>query len=336
MSDGSGLAQGLEWKGAPSLRPCFCCDNVCSLDSDLASRGRDQIEIDACRRDSFRLKSQSVLFGQVDDILNAIDGVKRGERGSITRLKELGMAFGSNVTEHGLLTMPALRRSGMHPVDMVRYDWVHNLLQRGVFQVEVALFFESTGIDDVTGQYNRFSSLEWNVHPELASSFRKLSEICMSHDVRGLDRPLAAQVIDWLLQNLSLLRSDTAGRTGFARIFLDCVLQSHWSILRCQVLAPSFRFSHVTPPCDHNSSAEYQAALGEPHASASPRIWARPRHTQAPLGRPRRRRFRGGRRHGRLPCGGEVACSSQRSCAPGGQHQGHRGCHLYQDFCSSC
>ena len=177
------------------MRPCFCCDNVWSLDSDLASRGRDQIEIDACRRDSFRLKSQSVLFGQVDDILNAIDGVKRGERGSTTRLKELGMAFGSNVTEHGLLTMPALRRSGMHPVDMVRHDWVHNSLQRGVFQMEIALFFESTGIDDVTGQYNRFLSLEWNVHPELAPSFRKLSEICMSQDVRGLERPLAAQVI---------------------------------------------------------------------------------------------------------------------------------------------
>ena len=48
----------------------------------------------------------------------------------------------------------------MHPVDMVRYDWVHNLLQRGVFQVEAALFFESTGIDDATGQYNRFLSLE--------------------------------------------------------------------------------------------------------------------------------------------------------------------------------
>ncbi len=123
MSDGGGLAQGLEWKGGPALRPCFCCGNVWALNSDLASRRRDHIEIDACRLDSFRLKSQLVLFDEVDQVLDAIARVERGEPCK-TRLKELCKAFGTNLTEHGLLTMPALRGAGMHPGDLVRYDWV--------------------------------------------------------------------------------------------------------------------------------------------------------------------------------------------------------------------
>ena len=123
----------------------------------------------------------------------------------------------------------------MHPGDLVRYDWVHNLLQDGVFQVEVSLFFEHTCTDDVAARYTRFLNLDWLVNPHLAGSFRKLSEICLAEDIRGLSRPLAAQVIGFfrlfrvfmmsLLGEPDLPASSMIACCNLIEAFLDA---KHW------------------------------------------------------------------------------------------------------------
>ncbi len=107
---------------------------------------------------------------------------------------------------------------------MVRYDWVHICLQDGVFQVEVNLCFQHTTVADIPANYAKFQGLAWEMIPEVASSARKLHQLCMAEEVGGLTRPLAAPVLACFAFLRCFLETITAppGDLAFASITACC------------------------------------------------------------------------------------------------------------------
>jgi len=65
------------------------------------------------------------------------------------RYAELETVLGLNRNEHGLLASDRLGEI-MNAIEAVTYDWVHNMLQDGVFSVETRAFLNSAEIDRAT------------------------------------------------------------------------------------------------------------------------------------------------------------------------------------------
>jgi fructose-1,6-bisphosphatase/sedoheptulose 1,7-bisphosphatase-like protein len=77
-----------------------------------------------------------------------VEARRRVAAGTMTaaRCNELDMVTGLNGNPHGVLASVPLR-TVVDPISVFTYDWVHNMLQDGVFSVEVQALLETAGIE---------------------------------------------------------------------------------------------------------------------------------------------------------------------------------------------
>ena len=134
LSDGEGLQKALDWKGASSMKPCFLHSNVLKKDSNLAHRRSGYVEITCHDCSLFRARGARELAAEVDALALASDRVK-AKRMTKGKFLELQMACGINWNPNGLLADAKLR-SAVDIAQCVTMDWVHCLLQDGVFTIE--------------------------------------------------------------------------------------------------------------------------------------------------------------------------------------------------------
>ena len=137
LSDGDGLRQALDWKGAVGLKPCFKHVNVMKIGSDLAGRRPGYVQ-GSCSDPS---KFTQVTRDELEEFVGLIRvaAARRHVRGNAERFESLQKALGINYNPTGFLFDDGLREN----IDIIRtasYDWVHNCLQAGVVNVEVCLF----------------------------------------------------------------------------------------------------------------------------------------------------------------------------------------------------
>lgn len=134
ISDGDGLRQALEWKGAAGIKPCFRHYNVFAKGSDLAHRGQGFVEIDCACAASFAKWRQQDL----DDMVDASIELARRDAPK-SRVESFQTICGFSCTPAGLLADQDLRRA-FDAIDVFRYDWVHSALADGLLNVEIWQF----------------------------------------------------------------------------------------------------------------------------------------------------------------------------------------------------
>ena len=134
LSDGEGFQKALCWKGASGLKPCFLHDNIFKINSDLAHRRPGFHEVDCDDPALFTTRSNEDVATAWDLLAVAHDRVEAGTmaKAAFARLEKV-----QGLTYHpdGLLSDVALRQS-IRVVNTFTYDWVHTVLQDGVFTTE--------------------------------------------------------------------------------------------------------------------------------------------------------------------------------------------------------
>ena len=140
LSDGDGLRQAYDWKGASSIKPCLKHYNVFMKGSDLAGRMQDGVEISEHDHKKFKKLERHHLDEFCE--LISVAAARRGSRGGAGRLDHLEKALGFNWNPHGMIFDADLRaRVDLMAVACV--DWVHSLLQHGVVDNEICKFLEA-------------------------------------------------------------------------------------------------------------------------------------------------------------------------------------------------
>ena len=135
LSDLDGIKIALDWKGTSSVRPCLWCTNVWKKDS----RCRDgHVDICCGDRNRFELMDSVTLSGFVDVVLAARVEWEAGTR-TKTSFEELQQGLGINCNPTGLLADRDLREQ-LSIMDVLRTDWVHNMLQDGLLTHECTGF----------------------------------------------------------------------------------------------------------------------------------------------------------------------------------------------------
>lgn len=143
MGDGDGLRQAYSWRGATSLKPCLKHFNVLKKASNLAEFGVEYCEVTSHAMGEFKSWPTGEV-GRITEMLREANRrVSSGDM-TMTKFEELQVASGFNFNPDGLL---ASRRLADHCslIHCVTYDWVHTLLQDGVFVVEAALIVKACG-----------------------------------------------------------------------------------------------------------------------------------------------------------------------------------------------
>jgi hypothetical protein len=102
LSDGDGLRQAFNWKGASGIKPCFKHYNVFNKNTELAAREPGFVEIGCHDFDAFRSWSPAQLSKMVD-LLRAADA--RVSAGTMTKgdFNDLQVTLGLNYNPLGLL-----------------------------------------------------------------------------------------------------------------------------------------------------------------------------------------------------------------------------------------
>lgn len=108
LSDGDGLRQAWDWKGASSLHPCFKHPNVFRLGSDLAARRPGYVEMDCFDVCKFRSWSAAELFSAADTVAEA-ENRMLDSRITKTMFNEIEQSLGLNSNKHGMLMSPMFR-----------------------------------------------------------------------------------------------------------------------------------------------------------------------------------------------------------------------------------
>ena len=126
------------------LRPPGCSAFQSAQDSDLAHRRPGHAEITCSDASAFKSWSQEELRQVVGVLQGAHAQV---EAGTMTQVKfqDLQQGLGLHHNPHGLLASQVLAPH----VDLIQattYDWVHNMLQEGVFNVEISAFLTAARI----------------------------------------------------------------------------------------------------------------------------------------------------------------------------------------------
>ena len=136
LSDSDGIRMALDWRGYNSLRPCFRCDSVFKIGSDLASRAGG-VEIDSTDHDAFGQRTSADLFRDFDIVL---DAAQRYSDNLLTKTKfeKVVKAVGFNPNPLGLLADLDLR-DRIDWVQVVCHDWMHGYLSDGTLVQEVLL-----------------------------------------------------------------------------------------------------------------------------------------------------------------------------------------------------
>ena len=113
----------------------------CNQDSDLAARRDGYVEISCTDPSCFKSWPASELAVMVDTLGDANARVVAGTMG-VGKYKELSQSIGLNWNPDGLIADLRLRPH-VDPIGVMTYDWVHNMLQDGVFGAEARAFIKA-------------------------------------------------------------------------------------------------------------------------------------------------------------------------------------------------
>jgi hypothetical protein len=141
IADGAGWVQGLEWRGAGSIRPCFKHGNVLKKDCSLSGFVDGFVEIDCSQVDRFERVDAQQFYDDVDSVVEGRRLLASGEI-SKNKFEELAFVSGVSVTEAGLLA-DATFRSHVDIFRVMYQDWPHTCLQDGTLTVDMSKFCES-------------------------------------------------------------------------------------------------------------------------------------------------------------------------------------------------
>ena len=108
LSDGDGLRQCWDWKGASSLKTCFKHYNVFKKDSDLAHRQPGYVEATCTDVSKCVEWAPGDLYDAADAVDAASEQVAAGEM-TKTLSEDLRKSVGLNANPIGLLRSPVLR-----------------------------------------------------------------------------------------------------------------------------------------------------------------------------------------------------------------------------------
>ena len=139
LSDGDGLRQGLDWKGASGLKTCFKHSNVLKVGSDVAHRKPGYVEASCSDSSQFSPLKKDELEEFVGLIREAC--ARRHILGCAGRADNLQKILGFNFNPHGLLFDDVLRRH-VDLIEVFTFDWAHTCLQDGIMNVDVVLYLE--------------------------------------------------------------------------------------------------------------------------------------------------------------------------------------------------
>ena len=139
LRDGDGLQMALCWKGAASLKPCFCHSNVTSKRSGLAEQPGTRAMVDIASSDFrlFETAGPDEIEAMMDLMIAAQDKHMAGEI-SNDRYKQIELGSGFRPNRHGLLADAELRRHISFGT-VATMDWVHSALQDGTLTIELYL-----------------------------------------------------------------------------------------------------------------------------------------------------------------------------------------------------
>ena len=161
LSDGDGLRQALQWKGASSNKPCFRHWNVVRQGSVLDQAGG----IYVCPRCSdpslFKVLAETDLHSIIDVVVEAQRQLNRGEI-TKSQLDDIQRTMGYSATEDGLLADPRLR-SMVQFMEVLRYDWAHTFLADSMMGRDLWALVEAAEKHKVFAQEDteRFLSQGW-------------------------------------------------------------------------------------------------------------------------------------------------------------------------------
>ena len=131
LSDGDGLRQGLEWKGAGGLKCCFRHWNVFSRGSGRAAAGPGELYVETTCSDPTKFRTwTSADLQTAAGVL--IEARRRHAAREIpkARVDTIEQAYGFKFSEQGLVADARLAGIIDWPV-ACKYDWVHTLLSGG-------------------------------------------------------------------------------------------------------------------------------------------------------------------------------------------------------------
>jgi len=138
LADGDGLRQGLDWKGAGGLKPCFRHANVWKAGCDVHGRRDNHVEHSCADHTRFdRLESD-----ELDEFVALLRIAKENRDvagGGVARLEQIEKSLGFNANLDGVIFDDALREAIDVPSTFY-YDWVHACLQDGVVDSAIVAF----------------------------------------------------------------------------------------------------------------------------------------------------------------------------------------------------
>ena len=149
FSDGDGLRDALDWRGANSWKPSFRHSKILKLGSDIVQPDDPEyVEIDC--DDPSRIKgwSNEEFECVVDLILEARERYVAGNMYKKT-FEALCKVHGLNYNADGLIFDRSLR-AVLKPVVTVTVDWMHTFLQGGILTVEIHLLLVHVGVPYAT------------------------------------------------------------------------------------------------------------------------------------------------------------------------------------------
>ena len=155
IADEAAIKATFMFKGAAGLRPCLQCKNIVSLNSGLECRAG--LQTIACDDPALFVPSDDEYVWTVWDNLRAAQ-----ERLSKADFSLLEKASGLTYHSEALLADVALR-SVLKPVSCLVYDFMHNYLFNGVFNMETGLLLsEAKRVCGLTySDFDRFLRASW-------------------------------------------------------------------------------------------------------------------------------------------------------------------------------
>jgi hypothetical protein len=141
LSDGDGHRKAIAWRGPSSFRPAILHSNILKKGSDLAQRRPGFVEISCCDPTKIH-KTTSSEFYERCDLVEAAH--RRHAMGNLRNglFEDIVQSASQNFVEGGIAFDRILR--DLDWFSCITIDWVHTLLQDGVFTVEAKLMCMST------------------------------------------------------------------------------------------------------------------------------------------------------------------------------------------------
>jgi hypothetical protein len=160
LSDGDGHKLAYDWKGASSLRPCLRHVNVLKLQSGLAHRSPDHVEISCPDHTLMRPATKASIEVMADILVGAKSRVDAGTM-SPSEFLEIEQATGLNFNAKGMLWNILLRERA-DVLGALTVDWMHCSLQDGAYSVEINMFLEACWSNKVeSADLQEFLNLDW-------------------------------------------------------------------------------------------------------------------------------------------------------------------------------